>query len=193
MARRLDSTRSGGSAACCLIWLPAGYDAPADLLEGLRRRGVGVREAHDAPSVMAGLSRGGGRRIKVVVVVEPDVLRDADDLVAAVRAYHPKVAVWRFSRGARPPLDKWSGGEAAGGNGRTTVRGVAEAEPPSVGEAAVAEGAAAIDDPPASRDSGTKGGESEGEHEPLLTDEELAMLLGGDEEDDRPGEQARRR
>jgi len=127
----------------------------------------------------------------VVIVVEPEVLRDADELVGAVRAYHPSVAVWRYSRGASPRLDKWNGGVAAArdDNGRGQGRPSSEAEAPATAPRGMAEGTSAIDgdatgQPAAEPGTTQRSGEEEA---PLLTDAELAMLLGEDEEDQCPG------
>ena len=79
-------TRPTDRAARCVMWAPAGHDAPAGLLDGLRQRGVAVREVSSAPEAMAtiGLSGEGGEgaAVNVVVIVEPGApLPGTDDLV----------------------------------------------------------------------------------------------------------------
>lgn len=102
----------------CLLWVAAGCDVPLELLDGLRRRDVAVRQVHDAPSVMAALATEGA---KVLVLVEPAMLRDVERLVKAVRGYHD-ASIWRYERGAMPALTPWMPVKSEGESGKAEVR-----------------------------------------------------------------------
>lgn len=213
------------------MWAPAGHDAPAGLLDGLRQRGVAVREVSSAPEAMATIGLAGeggeGAAVNVVVIVEPGAIRDAGALVRAIRMYHRGVGVWRYQRGERHRLERWpdeGGAEApaaraasAGAGGPQGTRGAGawssagalEPQPRPSRKAdgngadhgaAAAGGAAApapggvwrggdIDGVADGGAEGGAGGSIDDEARPLLTDEELAMLLGEEEPgEDRPGE-----
>ncbi|MHB1156308.1 MAG: hypothetical protein ACYC26_05650 [Phycisphaerales bacterium] len=101
----------------CLLWVSAGCDVPLELLDGLRRRDVAVRQVHDAPSVMAALATEGA---KVLVLVEPAMLRDVERLVKAVRGYHD-ASIWRYERGAMPALTPWMPVKSEGENDKSEV------------------------------------------------------------------------
>lgn len=145
---------------------------PSDLLDGLRSRHVRVRQKSDAPAVMAELAMGPSR---IVIIVEPAAVRDADALVAAIRRYHPGVSIWQYAMHLDPPLQPWPGMVDAAPPAH---------EPPAFG----------TDEPPAPNDSPAAvfaGLVNDQEQDiedidqpqsPLLTEEELAMLLGDDEE-----------
>lgn len=88
----------------CLLLVPRGFDAPLDLLDGLRRRRVTVQEVGDAPAVMVALATGStAGPFAAVVLIEPDSVRDADRLIAAIRRHH-RVAIWRYGYDAHPRL-----------------------------------------------------------------------------------------
>ncbi len=152
----------------CLLVIPAGQDPPLDLLDGLRRREVAVREVGDAPSAMATLATPRTARPNMVVVVDPAGLRDADRLAATVRRYFPRMPLWRYVRGAHPPLIPWP----APGDARSAAAAAAPAPAPETSPAEPTYEQPG-DDPSS-----------------LLTEEELAMLLDDsewlDEADDEP-------
>jgi len=82
----------------CVVVLPRGAGverAPASLLAGLSQRRLDVVIAPDAPTAMVELAR---RRTAAVVVVEPDRLPQVGELVRAVRAYYPQVVCWRYDQ-----------------------------------------------------------------------------------------------
>lgn len=143
-------------------------------------------------------------RFEVLILVDPVLIRQADQLVDAVGQYHPGVRIWRFDRGRRPALRTWADA-APDASAEPTP---AESPPPTqsdhAGEhaqtAAPASAAAPTDQPstddqpaPADEQSSAPSDQTahatadEPDHDtlepPLLTDEELAMLLGDDETD----------
>ena len=77
----------------CLLLVPRGRDAPADLLDGLRQRRVALSEVSDPPAVMAALARDS---FDSVVIVEPPSMPDARALVLALAEYHPQVRLWEY-------------------------------------------------------------------------------------------------
>ncbi len=140
--------------ARCLLVLPAGHDAPLDLIDGLQRRGVSVREVHDAPGAMAAVAAGRPGRPTMLVLVEPDALRDATRLASTLHRYFPKLPLWRYAFGQDPPLAPWQH------NGTPP-----ESEPQGVSASADMQA------PPDFEVDDT-----------VLTEEELAMLLGDDDD-----------
>ena len=175
---------NGSPRARCLLLVPRGHDAPPDLLEGLARRRVRVREVNDAPSVMVALADSGAARPKVVVIVHPAAQGAAEALVAAVRRYHADVVVWRYEPGLRPALSAWPADET-GQPLQTDPQPVpypfAAAEPPMPSEPQPPAGVATVE---ADGVNPAPAGLDDDDLEPpLLSEEELAMLLGDDEPD----------
>jgi len=195
-----------GVGARCLLWLPPGYDAPLDLLDGLRQRRVPVREVRDAPAVMAELAAGWAN---VLVIVEPKVQRHGERLVEAVRRYHPRCVLWAYRYGENPPLQRWvtaatgeptgrepaddaktdsTGGEPAATETPARPATRETAHPPVTqvaseaagpgGDSPEAGGEPAPTDEPAAPDRGEGDTEETDEESPLLTEAELEMLLG---------------
>jgi hypothetical protein len=163
-------TASSLDQPACLLIAPAGCDVPSDLLDGLRSRQVRVRQKSDAPAVMADLAMGPSR---ILIIVEPAAVRDADTLVAAVRRYHPGVTVWQYAMQLDPPLQPWPGKPAA-----VFTRDEApplRSDPPTPQDSPAAVFADYADDEQNLEDIDQP-------ESPLLTEEELAMLLGDDEE-----------
>ncbi|MFA7237631.1 MAG: hypothetical protein WC058_12275 [Phycisphaeraceae bacterium] len=145
----------------CLLWVAAGCDVPLELLDGLRRRDVAVRQVHDSPSVMAALATEGA---KVLVLVEPATLRDVERLVKAVRGYHD-ASIWRYERGAMPALTPWMPVKSEVGSGKSEVRNDTSDFPL-----------------PTSDLPDTPNPEPEPDNDALLTQAELAMLLNDDDD-----------
>jgi len=138
---------NGEGAARCILWLPRGHDAPIDLVRGLEQRHVRIRQVHDAPAVMVELATRAGRSSCVLVIVEPDALRSADALRAAVGRYHKHVPIWRYDHDKSPALQRWA---------KLAQTAPTAPKPRDV--------------PPVDED--------EPSDEPLLSEQELAMLLG---------------
>ena len=190
---------TNGDRAHCLMLVPRGYDAPLDLLDGLRQRRVPVRELHDAPAVMAELAlcAGGGR---LVVIIEPDALRHADALARAIMAYHPRVPVWSYRHRQRPALQAWPQIESTVTAAGPTPQASVVDESPAPEAAAPAQAkfpeAESIVEPSAEpatepvpepapepapdteAHTDASAEPPEDDDGPLLTDEELSMLLG---------------
>ncbi|MEM7682260.1 MAG: hypothetical protein AAF288_09930 [Planctomycetota bacterium] len=79
---------------CLVLTAPQG-EPPTVLLEALDRRSAEVCQARDAPGAMVELAHGPA---EVLVVVEPQHSTVVDELVDAVRRYHPQTALWRFGQ-----------------------------------------------------------------------------------------------
>lgn len=169
---RRETADASPTASHCLLLIPPGYDAPAELLGGLRRRGVTAREAANAPAAMVELTR---RPYLSLIVVEPEAIEASGSLTAAVRAYHPHTVVWRYRAADEPRLRPWSAASAA------TPAAAASPKPEPVAAAKPASGPAAeelenelVDEPP--RPIAEQQMDSP-DAQVTLTDEELAMLL----------------
>lgn len=153
----------------CLLWVSAGCDVPLELLDGLRRRDVAVRQVHDAPSVMAALA---GEGAKVLVLVEPSTLRSLERLIGAVRSYFD-VSIWRYQRGAAPALAPYDAGPMEHA-----------AEPPEVPESPTPSPKPHAADTEHHDDAGDDSDLGDiGDSGVLLSEAELAMLLHDDDED----------
>jgi hypothetical protein len=122
MDSRVTHASGNGPAAPakrCLLLVPRGYDAPLDLLDGFRRRGVAIREVPDAAAAMVALAR---EKFVALVILEPDAAVDAGKLYHAVRRYHPGTPVWQYRWASDPRLAHYANGTpplAAAGNGHT--------------------------------------------------------------------------
>ncbi len=104
MNERRENSQNGEQRVRCLIWLPAGYEAPLELLDGLRMRQVTVRQAHDAPTVMAELVTD---EYQLIILIKPRSLRRAGNLIAAARCYWPKLTIWQYDPDTQPALRAW--------------------------------------------------------------------------------------
>jgi hypothetical protein len=161
--RRPKPTPNGGQKARCLLLVPRGHDAPLDLIDGLNRRQVAAREVRNAPAVMVALAEQRKRRPKVVVIVHPQAQSSAEALVHAIRRYHPDVAVWRYDFEHDPQLHAWPD--------EPQPEPSVEVTPP-----------APVSPEPSAPDPATPDETPVDDLEPpLLSDEELAMLLGDDD------------
>lgn len=203
---------SGDEAARCLLLVPRGYDAPLALLEGLRRRGVSVREVSDGIGVMMELGLDGRG---MLVIVEPGAVRDVNRIVGAVRRYYSRVVCWQYSYGIDRPLVRYRFDEGSDekSEGIDEVDEVVcdEGEREAGGLTIHIDGDAIdrfVDNrlglgDEASEDGGWGGGlsiaggddevgsgeEVEFDGGPLITEEELSMLLGGEEGGEKSGEE----
>jgi hypothetical protein len=160
---------------CVVLVSPRGQ-LPRPLLRGLEHRGAVAIVATDAPAALVDLAYS---RAGALIVQDPDDHLMVDDLLAAVHRYFPKTTCWRYDTSVR--------GEAAlsrlnghAGNGHAPAP--AQTAPPSHAQP-----------PRVVRDVVGPRGEIEHRidsllirvpqsldpaHEPLISEEELAMLLG---------------
>ncbi len=187
----------------CLVVGPAGPDGrpalPEDLLSSLRKHDVAVSPQ---PGVFAAIGEMGAHQRLVrkghategmaLVVVDPERVARAEDLVHASERYAPSVVCWRYDSQTRMKLHAYQprkreeradedDAERPGGVGaRPAVRpGIATRPSP-----APALRLAGADARPALRLRDVDDDERSGRNAPsndatqLLTEEELAMLLG---------------
>lgn len=77
----------------CVVLVGKGGSAPGDLLGGLSRRGVATVVVAEPAEVMLELAR---QSTGALIVVEPDGQPWLDDLVQAVRLYHPRTVRWCY-------------------------------------------------------------------------------------------------
>lgn len=150
--------------------VPPGFSPPLDLLEGLARRQVVVREVADAPGAMAELAAAAEPFAALVVVQTPSV-EQAERLMEAVGRHFPSVARWQYRTDQATRLSAWAANERSGVGVST---GAAEAIKPSVSRQ---EPTIHVADEQSLRASAQ------------LTQEELAMLLD-DRSDDPDRENA---
>lgn len=207
MTDRNANTLAGGwpgGVRRCLVLVGKEQPAPARLLDGLARRGAGAVVVASAPSAMVHLAR---ERAAAVIVSEPESQPNLAELAAAVRRYYPRTQLWVYREegraGAERGLSKMNGVGHCGGAGAiggvgSSPAGSSPAQPatspattPDPVEFAADEvgrdtadeatndvGVHEIGDALSSvvDDEATVGGEHDGE--PLISSEELAMLLG---------------
>ena len=174
--------RPTAEAGQCLLLLPPGCEPPAELLGGLRKRGVSVRQVSDAPAAMVALAR---QRYLSMVIIEPDCLPQTGELAAAARRYHAATTIWRYAADDEPRLMRWPSpaplpaGEGLGESGDSasspSARQTSSAEP---APPAPAYEHAETTEPPAPEPQAQP---KSPEIEISLSDEELAMLLADDD------------
>ncbi|NBC11271.1 MAG: hypothetical protein GVY24_05970 [Planctomycetes bacterium] len=171
----------------CVVVLPRGAGverAPASLLAGLSQRRLDVVIAADAPTAMVELAR---RATAVMVVVEPGRQPQVGELVRAVRAYYPKVVCWRYDQqdADRGRLSAINGtyGEASSHAGAGSEAGSAPMSPGKYDPVEDEELERVLGrtrqrlDPLVTRVQHPPRESSS----PLISEQELAMLLGQDE------------
>lgn len=166
---------------CVVLVAPHG-PLPRPLLRGLEQRGAVAIAATDAPAALVDLAYS---RAGALIVQDPDAHEMLGDLLDAVHRYFPRTTCWRYDTGAPD-----SGGAAA----LSRLNGYVSSSP--LASSASSSQAA----PPARTDVDTKPcsprvNRDEIEHrlnpllvrvpqsidpanEPLISEEELAMLLG---------------
>ena len=194
-----ETNPANGSAMRCLLLATRGRDVPPELTSGLQQRGVTTDTTFDLPAVMVRLAR---QRFGTLVILDPPAWPQLDALAAAVRRYHPGVALWQYRFDADPRLERY----AAESDAATDRRSDAGAELPE----RAADAATAESSPPSSPARNAKH-ETRNDPAPIpsvapslprskpspspdpdeddlgfdpgirLTEEELAMLLDDDE------------
>lgn len=109
-----------GSGLCCVLWHPAGAQIPSELLNSLTRRIGRIVACSDSMAAMANvcaLERDRGARTRdfakdptaqgsgtVLLLVEPQNLADAVEVVEAVRLYAPGAVCWKYAAAANPKM-----------------------------------------------------------------------------------------
>jgi hypothetical protein len=165
----------------CVVLINPGGAAPVDLLGGLSKRGVSTQVVADAAHAMVELAR---QHTGALVVVNPVQQPGLVDLIEAVKTYHPRTVRWSY-RSAHPkgqaqlqPLNGQSVGDAESADHKAMsqpeksdqVSEVASPSPLGRVQAQVPS------DRVRSLIVKVQGPAEVGE--PLITEEELAMLLG---------------
>lgn len=208
MNAQADASPAGAWHATCLILAPPGLrggSGAVDLLvRSLERRGLEVRSARDAYEGMADLlihkrhRRHEGRLDPIVLVlVEPERLRGAAALHEATLRHAPHAVLWEFHPGPPPSLRAFRGVRPGLERDLPTpapraLRTQPEAPPaehPAAGEGGAVglrltgEGGGMQQQPNQGGIIGKTDSFSWGQEmkAPLLTEEELSMLLGGPE------------
>lgn len=125
---------AGGLQYDCVLLSGPTSPLPQRLIDGLRARGARVRVAADAPSVMVNLAAtaGGEHPLpRVLIVNEPAAHRSLASLLASVRRYYPQARCWRYEAGlpARVGLRPFDEQAPAPGPSREELR----AQAPSLG------------------------------------------------------------
>lgn len=77
----------------CVVLVDAAGAAPADLLSGLSQRGVSTVVVAEPAEAMVELNK---QTSGILVVVDPESRPWLDDLVQAVRQYHPRTVRWGY-------------------------------------------------------------------------------------------------
>jgi len=178
-----DTTANPGPVALgtrCVVWVPSGKAAPADLLGGLSRRGVRVVVVIEPAGVMVELAR---QATGMLVVVEPQSHPYLSELIRAVKSYYPKTVRWCYqAKSGEGQLCKLNGQANAVANGALPT---AQANP-QAGEASQGNPLGRVHrSGPHDRVRSlvVKVEAPDGLGEPLISEEELAMLLGPAPED----------
>lgn len=140
----------------CILLLPPGRSWPAALVQGLARRQVHTIAVPDAPGVMEQMAAGDTR---IIILAHPGHIECCNELQAALSQYHPSATVWHYEAeaGTSPSLKRL-------GLQRPALR-----RGPGQEEVLDAE----VDE------ESTQGSRFNLEG-PLLTPEELSMLMGDD-------------
>jgi len=191
-------TASNGSGCRCVVLVPPDGPRPQALLKGLEKRGARYEVAAHPVQVMVRLAVGEPR---VLVVDHPERIDQLQQLLAAVRRYYPRVVCWRYTA-------KGSGGQENGGLTRfddLPAPPIQPARPPASDpikqpvngdRRLVSQSDGGERTGPKLFNKGIAAGISSGGgfplSEPLLTAEELSMLIGprfgeGDDSDS-PGD-----
>ena len=89
--------RIDGERRQCVVCLPSSTPMPQPLLGELARRSVPVTLANDPPAVMLALAQ---RASLAMILVEPEQQPHLRELLSAVREHHPSVRLWSYRAGA---------------------------------------------------------------------------------------------
>ncbi len=161
MAGLLDTASRSGLSLHGVVWAAANRPQPTMLLSLLRSRMSQVELVADAPAVMAALARGA----RVLIVCEPQTQPRLTPLLAAVGRYHRRVICWQYdplTADGRPQLS------ALAIPGKKVAP---QANRIAVANEEIQQSVPAADD---DLDLAT----------PLISTEELDMLLGGPDDEE---------
>lgn len=161
--------------ARCILLAESSAAVPVELLTGLTRRGMAVVVVSDEPAVMVQLARGGAAAL---VVADANRVPRLPELAQAIRDYYPRTGCWEYTRRGGSSrlvrLDSPQDAEVMPGNGSkkpvsnpdTPVQAVAE-DDHTTGPRTDRLRSLVVHLPPPTE-----------VNEPLISSEELAMLLG---------------
>lgn len=167
-------------AVRCVVLVGKDAAAPEKLVAGLRRRGADVRVVSDAPAAMVELGQGAS----AMVLHQPESIARLAELRDAALRYHPRVPHWRSAtdaqgRAALEPMITTQARAAspatanASVNAPTNKQENAQANAPSRPPRPARPAAPVIIKPQV-------------DDSPLVTAEEMAMLLGTPQEEEGP-------
>ena len=174
------SSVARATGPCCVLWMPAGQEAPKELIASLERRQLRWTLAQDGYAAMAEILlrlRAGGPKSAVLVLVHPTKLDLSGLVVDSLARYGGPVAIWRFDAEAHPVLAAAQRHELATvfvRTGATEARAITP-RPTKPTPAAPAEQSAPVQ---AEREAeASEHEEDEPTASSLLSEEELSMLL----------------
>ena len=180
------------SAATCIVWCPMGAPVPPrPLIEALVGKGFDTICCNDAFEALARLcvcvaSREAGKRAASLVVINRQRLGEIDDFLEAMETYTPSVVPWDYddALGLRPlVIERDKPAQPTTDLAPESAQDISpgSASPPQlkISESLTAEDVQ--DQRPAPVDENGHNTDDEPSFSELLTDEELAMLLGEDE------------
>lgn len=164
-----------GAGARCVILSRRGLTLPTRLMEGLSQRGARLNVVADASSVMVELARGGN----VLIIHEPSTVRHLSELLSAIHRYYSGVPCWRFDSLAtgQSTLARING-RSHGADASNAPAAAKPASPPQARAASVSTPVTPVPRPAATKPAADATGRP-----PLITREELDMLLAPDPED----------
>lgn len=200
-----ETPHSVGEMACVLLH-PAGTAPPMRLCRALGNKRIRVTPCTDAFAALALLCRGGregGVSLNILLIAEPESRAESGELVELAGLFAPQSVCWMYTGApseqvreiresdlghwrrvnrahhAEPPAVEVKPGAGP------TLRIVDADEPGSVGGLSGVIRSGGDPGGPGGRTTGEAEGRSD--PEPLLTDEELSMLLSDDLEGERNG------
>ncbi len=181
---RAEVPADASPAVRCILALPESSPVPpADLVEAFAARNLEVREClgpFEAMALMVSLARDTKRPLALVVVEPSQFSGDrAAQLMQSAAKYTGRAARWMYERKRAPRLQKWIEPETS----PTKVNGIRDAIRRAQGAPSLRLTGFAETNASEARPAENGGEPSASASGALLTDEELAMLLGRDEPD----------
>lgn len=168
----------GSNLSRCVLLVGVAGAVPSNLAGALDRRGLEIAIARQPPEVMSELADGG---VSSVVVVEASQQERVDELVDAVTTYYPQTRCWGYTsreHGGSIRLDPLSHVSPRSGrvaNGQGVVSSPQEEAAPQAHVKSAGQRLRSLVVKAELKPSTDDG--------PLVTEEELAMLLGPDSVD----------